>query len=236
MAGVKRFRGEVRAGHKGLAAVEVPFDPTGGVSAPADGKRSRGRKATADAHAESGKRPAEGRGQAVTATINGTEVETAIVARSRKHWLLVPASVGAAAGEEVAVSLSLPAPAPKKPRSLGSPASLERLRKICLALPETSEKISHGAPAWFVSGKLFATWTDNHHNDGRVAIWCAASDGAQDALVGADPETFFVPPYVGGRGWVGVRLDRKLPWPAIASIVADAWRHVAPKRVLSSRP
>ena len=86
---------------------------------------------------------------------------------------------------------------------------LAKLREICLALPETSERLSHGAPTFFVREKrAFLMVLTNHHGDGRFAIWCAAPDGMQKMLVEADPERFFVPPYVGHRGWLGVRLDR----------------------------
>src|SRR5256885_14406643 len=90
---------------------------------------------------------------------------------------------------------------------------LERIRAICLALPETTERLSHGAPTFFVRGKrAFLMVLTNHHGDGRFAIWCAAPEGVQQLLTGADPEKFFVPPYVGHRGWLGVRLDRGLDW------------------------
>jgi hypothetical protein len=86
--------------------------------------------------------------------------------------------------------------------------TLDRLRQICLGLPETSERLSHGAPTFFVRGKrAFLMLLTDHHGDGRFAIWCAAPDGIQQLLVEADPERFFVPPYVGHRGWLGVRLD-----------------------------
>jgi hypothetical protein len=107
---------------------------------------------------------------------------------------------------------------------------LERLRSICLALPEVSERLSHGEPTWFVRGKkTFVMFADHHHDD-RLAFWCAAPPGAQDALVGSDPAHFFVPPYVGVRGWLGVRLDvEPLDWELIAALVTDAYREVAPK-------
>jgi hypothetical protein len=109
---------------------------------------------------------------------------------------------------------------------------LERLRSICLALPETTERLSHGQPTFFVRGKKsFVTYMDNFHGDGRLAIWCAAPDGMQGALVEADPERFFVPPYVGHRGWLGMRLDRPFEWDELAGIVEDAYLTVAPKRL-----
>jgi hypothetical protein len=110
---------------------------------------------------------------------------------------------------------------------------LERLRRICLALPETSERPSHGAPTFFVREKrAFVMVLDNHHSDGRFAIWCAAADGMQEMLVGADPQRFFVPPYVGHRGWLGMRLDRGLDWDELAGIVEDAYAHVAPAKLV----
>ena len=110
---------------------------------------------------------------------------------------------------------------------------LERLRRICLALPETSERPSHGAPTFFVRSKRpFVMVLDNHHGDGRFAIWCAAADGMQQMLVEADPERFFVPPYVGHRGWLGVRLDRRLDWEELAGIMEDAYAEVAPQNLV----
>ena len=112
-------------------------------------------------------------------------------------------------------------------------AALETLRAICLALPETSERLSHGSPTFFVrEKKSFLTLVDDHHGDGRFAIWCAAPPGDQQLLVEADPERFFVPPYVGHRGWLGVRLDRGVDRDELAGIVEDAFCTVAPRRVL----
>ena len=84
---------------------------------------------------------------------------------------------------------------------------LERLRALCLALPQVTERLSHGEPTWFAGGrKVFVTFADHHHDD-RLGFWCAAPPGSQIELVTSDPQRFFVPPYVGGRGWIGVRLD-----------------------------
>jgi hypothetical protein len=111
--------------------------------------------------------------------------------------------------------------------------TLERVRRICLALPEVSERLSHGAPTFFVRGKrAFVMVLTNHHGDGRFAIWCAAPDGLQAMLVEADPERFFVPPYVGHRGWLGVRLDRALDWDELTGIVEDAFADVAPRALV----
>jgi hypothetical protein len=76
------------------------------------------------------------------------------------------------------------------------------------------------------------TYQDNHHGDGRLAIWCAAPEGLQEMLVGGDPERFFVPPYVGYRGWLGVRLDRGMTWEELAGIVEDAYIAVAPQKLI----
>ena len=112
---------------------------------------------------------------------------------------------------------------------------LERIRKICLAFPETSERLSHGAPTFFIRGKrAFLMVLTNHHGDGRFAIWCAAPDGVQQLLTDADPEKFFVPPYVGHRGWLGVRLDRGLDWHELAGIEEDAYPYVAPPKLVEA--
>src|SRR5437763_1711404 len=111
--------------------------------------------------------------------------------------------------------------------------TLERIRAICLALPETSERLSHGAPTFFVRDKRsFLMVLTDHHGDGRYAIWCAAPPGLQAMLVEADAERFFVPPYVGHRGWLGLRLDRGLDWDELAGIVEDAYAEVAPPTLL----
>ena len=112
---------------------------------------------------------------------------------------------------------------------------LERIRGLCLALPETSERLSHGAPTFFVRGKrAFVMVLTNFHGDGRFALWCAAQDGAQQMLVEADPERFFRPPYVGHRGWLGVRLDRDIHWDELTGIVEDAYAEVAPPKLVAA--
>lgn len=114
----------------------------------------------------------------------------------------------------------------------GGPVTpLERLRALCLALPEVTEKISHGEPTWFVR-RTFVTFADHHHDD-RLAFWCAAPPGVQEELVATDPERFFRPPYVGTRGWVGVRLDVEVDWDEIAELVTDAYRTVAPRKLIT---
>jgi CheY-like chemotaxis protein len=112
---------------------------------------------------------------------------------------------------------------------------LEVVRATCLRLPETSERPSHGAPTFFVRGKRsFATVWDSHHGDGRFALICAAPAGMQAVLVEADAERFYVPPYVGHRGWIGVRLDRGFDRGEIAGIVEDAYAEVAPPKLVEA--
>jgi hypothetical protein len=111
-------------------------------------------------------------------------------------------------------------------------AQLVRLRSACLALPQTSERPSHGGPAFFIRDKkCFVMFLDDHHDDGRLAIWCAAPDGVQVELVETDPERFFRPPYVGHRGWLGVHL-LTVDDDELAAIVTEAFRTVAPPTVM----
>jgi hypothetical protein len=115
-------------------------------------------------------------------------------------------------------------------------AVLQRLRTICLGLPATSERPSHGAPSFFVKGKTcFLMLLDDHHEDGIFGIWCAAPPGNQELLIAADPARFFRPPYVGHRGWLGVRFNDGVDWDELVGIVEDAFATVAPKRLLQSR-
>ena len=110
------------------------------------------------------------------------------------------------------------------------PTPSTEIRRICLDLPEATERLSHGSPTFFVRDKkTFVMFLDDHHDDGRLAIWCAAPPGIQAQLVEQEPERFFRPPYVGGRGWLGVRLDVDPDWDEMAEICADAYRQVAPK-------
>lgn len=113
------------------------------------------------------------------------------------------------------------------------PATIERLRALCLGQPDVTEKLSHGEPTWFARGRSFAMTADHHHDD-RLAVWLAAPAGRQESLIETDPDRFFRPPYVGHRGWVGVYLDVAEPeWDRIEAVVQDAWRCVAPKRLLA---
>lgn len=109
---------------------------------------------------------------------------------------------------------------------------MERLRAICMALPEVEERMSHGEPTWFVRGKKSFMMSADHHHDDRVAVWCAAPAGVQEELIDTEPTRFFRPPYVGGRGWVGVYLDvPDVDWSELAIIARDAFRVVAPAKL-----
>jgi hypothetical protein len=112
---------------------------------------------------------------------------------------------------------------------------LDRLRQICLAFPEVTERPSHGAPTFFVRDKsTFVTlWAAGHHRDEFPHLWCAAPPGAQEELIATDPERYFRPPYVGHRGWLGVRLDGDPDWAEIAELCEDAYRAIAPKRLIA---
>jgi hypothetical protein len=111
-------------------------------------------------------------------------------------------------------------------------AAYAKVREICLGFPAAEEKLSHGAPAFHVRGKMFLTFADDHHGDGRVAVWCKSTLAEQKRLVAGDPERFFVPPYVGVGGWVGVRVDGPDPdWIDLSILVEEGWRAVAPPRI-----
>jgi hypothetical protein len=107
---------------------------------------------------------------------------------------------------------------------------LQRVRKICAALPETTEKPSHGEPTFFAGKKVFVMFANNHHNDGHIAIWIPTPLGQQATLIKSSPDTFFKPPYVGVRGWVGIELDR-IGDAELAEHIRQAWRLIAPKKL-----
>jgi predicted DNA-binding protein (MmcQ/YjbR family) len=115
---------------------------------------------------------------------------------------------------------------------------LVRLRKLCLALPEAHEVEAWGAPTFRVRNKLFAMYVPpgNHHHDGRTAVWLKAGPGNQQVMIRAAPKRFFVPPYVGPSGWVGVFLDGPVDWPELGELLADGYRLVAPKRLAALLP
>lgn len=107
---------------------------------------------------------------------------------------------------------------------------LQRLRAICLAWPAVSEKLSHGEPTFFVGKKVFAMFANNHHNDGRLAVWLPVPPGMQAMLIEGAPEKFFKPPYVGGRGWVGIVLAQ-ISDDELAYHLQTAYRQIAPKKL-----
>jgi predicted DNA-binding protein (MmcQ/YjbR family) len=110
----------------------------------------------------------------------------------------------------------------------------DAVREVCLSFPEAEEVISHGYPDFRVRGKCFASYVINHHGDGRVALWLNAPTGSQDHYVKSEPKYFFVPPYVGPRGWLGIHLDKGLSWQRIASLVRQAYEKVAPRPLIHS--
>jgi hypothetical protein len=112
--------------------------------------------------------------------------------------------------------------------------ALTQLRQICLALPEATEKPG-GRPTFQVREKTFAMFMDDHHGDGRVALWCKGPPGLQEILIGSGQPRFFVPPYVGHKGWIGVRFDLgdEVDWDEVSEIVSDSYRMTAPKRLVA---
>ena len=110
----------------------------------------------------------------------------------------------------------------------------EAVREVCLSFPEAEEVVSHGFPNFRVRGKTFASYVVNHHGDGRVALWLNAPAGSQDHYVKSEQRHFFVPPYVGPRGWLGVHLDKGLSWQRVAALVRQAYEKVAPPALADS--
>ena len=113
------------------------------------------------------------------------------------------------------------------------PRQLTRLRKLCLALPEAHEVEAWGEPTFRVRNKLFAMYASasTHHGSGRPAVWCKAGPGNQSVMVRAAPDCFFVPPYVGPSGWIGVWLDGAVDWAELEDLLRDSYALVAPKRL-----
>ena len=112
---------------------------------------------------------------------------------------------------------------------------LPNVREICMSFPEVTERLSHGSPTWFVRGKttFVSLMEDGHHQNQFPHLWCAAPPGVQGELIDAEPDRFFKPPYVGVRGWLGVRLDVAVDWDEMALILEDAYRVVAPKKLIA---
>ena len=114
-------------------------------------------------------------------------------------------------------------------------APLQRVRTLCLALPEAQEVEAWGEPTFRVRNRMFAMYADadNHHGKGDAGVWCKSTRVNQDLLVRSDPDRFFIPPYVGPSGWIGVRLSGKPDWDAVGGLLRDAYRLIAPKRLLA---
>ena len=123
--------------------------------------------------------------------------------------------------------MSDPAPSPT--------SSLGRVRAICLALPHVTERLSHGTPTFFVRDRtaFVYAWVDGHHDHTFPHLWCAAGPGVQEVLTRAAPDYFFRPPYVGHRGWVGIRLDGGVGWDEVGEVCEDGFRAVAPRRLVA---
>lgn len=110
----------------------------------------------------------------------------------------------------------------------------ERVRQLCMDLPEVTERLSHGAPTFFIRDKkTFVTVHHDHHGDGIFGMWVAAPPGAQEALIGSNPARYYRPAYVGHRGWVGMRLEGAVDWDEVEGIIEDAYRTIAPKKLLA---
>jgi hypothetical protein len=123
--------------------------------------------------------------------------------------------------------------APRKKRGpVTTAAIVERLRKICMELPDANEKLSHGEPTWFAGkGKVFAMLDDHHHGAAHISVWLPQPLGVQETLIDADPDLFFRPPYVGPSGWIAMVLDTDPEWQLVARLVRDAYVHVASARL-----
>jgi hypothetical protein len=117
---------------------------------------------------------------------------------------------------------------------MGSIDLERRVRAICTALPGVTERLSHGAPAFFAGKQFLMLWPNGHHDHQFPHLWCAAPPGAQAELVMSEPERFFRPPYVGGRGWVGLRLDGDVDWAELRAVCREAFLTVAPRKLIAA--
>jgi hypothetical protein len=130
-----------------------------------------------------------------------------------------------------------PLPKTRLPRgdvSASGEEQLRRVRRLCAALPQTEERLSHGEPTFFVGGKVYVLFANNHHNDGHVAVWIPVASGLQATLLKTEPYKFFMPPYVGVRGWIGIELDA-ISDEELAAHICEAWRLLAPKKLQTLR-
>jgi len=112
---------------------------------------------------------------------------------------------------------------------------LARVRRICLAQPGANERLSHGEPTWFAGKRVFVMFVNNHHGDGHIAVWLPVPDGVQEELIAQSPRTYFRPPYVGVKGWVGIELSQ-IAERRLAAHIALAWEMVAPPGLRSAAP
>src|ERR1044072_107096 len=136
--------------------------------------------------------------------------------------------------EKRAPSKARPATKPGRAPNLDGAKQIPRVRRICLSIPGTSEKISHGSPTFFTPQPVVAMFADNHHGDGHVAVWVPAGPDVQGTLIAEAPDIYFRPPYVGPAGWVGVELSR-VDDDQLGALVREAFRLMAAKnRALSS--
>jgi hypothetical protein len=106
---------------------------------------------------------------------------------------------------------------------------VQRVRRICLALPGATEKLSHGEPTFFVAKRVFAMFSNNHHNDGHVAVCVPALPGEQEALIASFPAIYYRPPYVGIKGWVGMDLGH-IGDEELGAHISEAWKLMRSRR------
>ena len=119
-------------------------------------------------------------------------------------------------------------------QSFTADEQIDRVRKLALAHPGASEKLSHGEPTFFVAKRSFVMFANNHHSDGHTAIWIPAPTGAQAEMIAEAPNTYFKPPYVGVKGWVGVELTQ-VTNEVLAQLIHQAWQMTAPRALLRPR-
>lgn len=119
---------------------------------------------------------------------------------------------------------------PAKTRTAESKRLLAKIRATCLGQPDATEQIAWGEPTWRIKGKLFAQFDDHHHGGAHVSVWLPAPDGAQAALIDAEPEHVWRPPYVGHLGWIAIKLDTDPPWPMVEALVAQAYQLIVAKQ------
>jgi len=124
---------------------------------------------------------------------------------------------------------------PRREQPGSNDEHIARVRRICLALPETTEKLSHGEPTFFARKRVFCMFANNHHNDGHVAVWAPTPPGMQATLLKTAPERYFYPPYVGASGWIGIELTQ-ISDEELGAHILDAWKMIEAKQKKGSRP